>query len=295
MPVHSVAEDKVLVGQAAIKNGALAEVNSAMIDLAVFNAKAAITSALQQVKNADQVLHTAKTYTQGLARCLRKAKQSLAEAWADTQMVCFTNNGVKHASIAMADVGARAVHAVLRTLRVQTLRVRTGVHNRSLDVLTKDIPITSFRLFSGDLGKGVVKAATAFRNYKALGDCFVLSGLSRPRLPRSMTWKSSTFPPSCGGKVPKPTGLGKGHVAPEARAWAPTNSLASPSSHSGSAPNRATSPSPSHATTKGKKVPTPDSGPQPLDRCAWNQEVTGAGPPAQTPPTPSAIQCYPMR
>ena len=48
------------------------------------------------------------------------------------------------------------------------LRVRTGAHGRSLDVLTKDIPITSSSLFGGDPGKAVAKAATASRNYKAL-------------------------------------------------------------------------------------------------------------------------------
>ena len=41
---------------------------------------AAITSALQQVKNTEQAHHTAESSTQGLARCLRKAKQSLEEA-----------------------------------------------------------------------------------------------------------------------------------------------------------------------------------------------------------------------
>ena len=55
---NSAAEDKVLVGQAAIKNGAIAEDNSTVIDLAAFNAKAAITSALQQVKNVKLALHT---------------------------------------------------------------------------------------------------------------------------------------------------------------------------------------------------------------------------------------------
>ena len=77
---HSVAEDKVLAGQAAIKNGAIVEANSAVIDLPVFIVKAAITSAMQQVKNAEQVLHTAETSTQGVARCLHKGRQSLEGA-----------------------------------------------------------------------------------------------------------------------------------------------------------------------------------------------------------------------
>ena len=199
---HSAAEEKVLAGQAAIKNGAFAESNSAVIDLAAFNVKAAISSAVQQVKNAEQALHTAETSTQGLARCLRKARESLEDAWADTQTVSFANTGVKHAAIAMADVGARAVHAGLRTLRAQALRVGTGAHGHSLDALTKDIPITSSSLFRGDLGKAVAKAATASRNYKALGDCFVLSCLSRPRPPRGLKGKASTSPPFHRGNRP---------------------------------------------------------------------------------------------
>ena len=38
---------KVLAGEAAIKNGAVVEANSAVIDLAAFNAKAVIPSAIQ--------------------------------------------------------------------------------------------------------------------------------------------------------------------------------------------------------------------------------------------------------
>ena len=105
---------------------------------------------------------------------------------------------MKHASIAMADMRARAVHAGLCTLRSQAPRIRTGAHSRSLDVLTKDIPITSSSLFGGNLGKAVVKAATASRNNKALGNCFVLSGLSRPKPPSSRKRKASASQPFYG-------------------------------------------------------------------------------------------------
>ena len=75
------------MGLAAIKYGTVMEANPAVINLAAFNVKAAITSALQQVKNAEQALHTAESSTQGLARCLCKAKQSLVEAW--TPRLCL--------------------------------------------------------------------------------------------------------------------------------------------------------------------------------------------------------------
>ena len=131
------------------------------------------------------------------------------DGWADTQAVSFANTAIKHAAITMADVGAKAVHAGLRTLRAQALRVVTGALGRSLNVLTKDIPITSSSLFGGDLGKAVAKAATASLNYKALGDCFVLSGLFRPRPPRGLKRKVSMSPPfRRGQQAPVPPGPG---------------------------------------------------------------------------------------
>ena len=69
-----MAEDKVLLGQAAIKNGAIVESNSTMIDLAAFNMKVFVTAALQHVTNAKQALHMAETSTQGLARSFCKAR-----------------------------------------------------------------------------------------------------------------------------------------------------------------------------------------------------------------------------
>ena len=46
-------KDKVLQGQAAVKNGAVVEANSYVVDLAAFNTKAAISAALQYVKNVE--------------------------------------------------------------------------------------------------------------------------------------------------------------------------------------------------------------------------------------------------
>ena len=190
----------------------------------------------------------------------------------------FANILVKHAAITIGRCGSQGSAFCLCTLRVQALRVGTGTRCRSLDVLTKDIPITSSSLFGAYLGKALVKATTASRNYKALGDCFVLSGLARPKPPRSLNRKAYCLtalswghsgPGTARAKLTKPTGLGRGHVTQDTRArcrpgtWVPTNNLASPTSHSGSAPNRATRPSLSCATTSGRKAPIPDSGPQP--------------------------------
>ena len=55
--LHAVAVDKVLHGQAAIKNGTVVEANSTIVDLATFNANAVISTALKHVKNVEQTLH----------------------------------------------------------------------------------------------------------------------------------------------------------------------------------------------------------------------------------------------
>ena len=77
--------------------------------------------------------------TQGLARSLRKARQSLEEEWQDIQTACFTNTSIKHAVIAMADIGVKAVHSSLHTIRAQALQIGTGGHG--LSTQTKHIPI----------------------------------------------------------------------------------------------------------------------------------------------------------
>ena len=97
------------------------------------------------------------------------------------------------------------------------------------------------------------------------------------------------------GQAPPQNSLGKGDQA-SARAQAMANRLANQRSHSGSTPtgevHRAISlrPSPSGTTTtKGGRVPTPDSGPRPRVRQAripGTSGDSGAGPPPQTPLTP---------
>ena len=68
-----------------------------------------------------------------------------------------------------------------------------GTHGQSHANLTKDIFISSTSPFVGDLGKVVEKATSTSCNYKVLGDCFVLSGFSRPNPPKGRKWKMSRF------------------------------------------------------------------------------------------------------
>ena len=120
------------------------------------------------------------TPIQGLARSRNKARQSLEEEWQDMQMASFTNTSIKHAAIAMTNIGDRAVHVSVHNLWAQALRIRTGTHGQGLASYTKYIPINNKGLFEDSLSKVVVKATFACRNYKVLGDCVVLFGLSSP-------------------------------------------------------------------------------------------------------------------
>ena len=74
--LQASVEDKVLQEQAAITNGAVAEVNSSVVHLAAFNMKAAISAVLQHVKNV-KTLHKSGSSSLGVARALQKARPSL--------------------------------------------------------------------------------------------------------------------------------------------------------------------------------------------------------------------------
>lgn len=135
-----------------------------MVDLTAFNAKAVISAVLQHVKNVGQTLRMSNFSLQGMAKSLRKARQSLEEGWQDTQTVSFANMGITHAAIIAITVGVRAVHASIWTLRVQALSIGTSTHGQGLVTFTKDIPISSTGLLGGVLSKAVGKAASASRN-----------------------------------------------------------------------------------------------------------------------------------
>ena len=104
--------------------------------------------------------------TKKLRRHLRTASKSLKSAWGHTQTASFANAGVKYASIAMVDVGVRAVHSGLHTPRTQALRRGTCAQGHQADVLAKyanTIPLSNQSLFGGRLKSVVAKAAYAAR------------------------------------------------------------------------------------------------------------------------------------
>ena len=137
------------------------------------------------MKDAKSAPHDSGYHAQGLTRSLHKDREYLEDGWQDTQTVSFANTSIKHATIAMADVGARSVHAGLRTLRVQALRIGTRTHDGGLATLRKDIPINNKGLLGDYLDKAVANAASASHVKRCLGttsSCLASLGRSCPRV-----------------------------------------------------------------------------------------------------------------
>ena len=190
------------------------------------------------------------------------------------------------------------MHAGLHTLRVQALRVETGTHGYSLDVLTKDIPITSSSLFGGDLGKAVEKATTTSRNYKALGDCFILSELSRPKLPRSRKQKGNTSLPFRGDNRSRydqgqasqnHNRFRKRMRSSKGRGTGADQQSGKPKQPQWQCPKQGNKLKSKPRNHKGReeRLQRLTRGPSHETRLKQSQRGTGAGPPAQTPLTPN--------
>ena len=120
-----------------MKNGRVTGANSAVVDLAAFNVKACISAALQHMTDDKSALHDLVYPPQGLTRSLHKDRESLEEGWQDRQIASFTNTSIKHATIAIADIGASLCMPV-STLS-EALRIRKGTYGDGLAMLTKYI------------------------------------------------------------------------------------------------------------------------------------------------------------
>ena len=84
----------------------------------------------------------------------------------------------------MVDIGARAVHGGLRTLRAQALRVGTCAQGHQADVLVKHantLPLNNQSLFGGDLSSVVAKAASSAEDYSAIADGFIPASAHCPK------------------------------------------------------------------------------------------------------------------
>ena len=184
--VLQATADEVTLRQLGIHQGSTVEANSEAIDLSTFNMKADIKSALSPMEEAKATLQDQELgpILRNLHRCLHRASKTLKSAWEHTQITSLANAGVKYVSIATVDVGARAVHSGLHTLRTQAFRVGTCAQGHQTDVMAQYasiIPLSNHSLFGGGLKTIVAKVASTAREYAAMADSFVQSGLNHPR------------------------------------------------------------------------------------------------------------------
>ena len=124
-------------------------------------------------------------------------------------MASFAKAGISFASMAMVDVGVRAVQSGLCSLRAQALRVGTCAQSRQADQLAKhadSLPISTHSLFGEGLQNDMAKANSSARTYAAMADGFVQSGVTRPRPIQTghPEEEGGRFPPTKSSKMSKP-------------------------------------------------------------------------------------------
>ena len=153
----------------------IADANSPVVDLAAFNTKVAIKNALvEESYHIVDELHG--RLAKRICKRLHRVRCSLHWAWEHSQLASFAHAGIQYASKAMVDVGARAVHGGLRSLRAQALQLGTSAKRERADALSgyaSSIPVTNTNLFVGRLHSAVIKAASNACTYPATADGFV--------------------------------------------------------------------------------------------------------------------------
>ena len=107
--LQAPAEEKVSYGQLGIRQGSILEANSKAIDLPTFKVNENISAALSLVEEAKVAVDKLELgqAAKMLLRHLRRVTRSLKSACTHTQLASFVNAGVRYASMATVDVGAR--------------------------------------------------------------------------------------------------------------------------------------------------------------------------------------------
>ena len=117
--LQASTEENVTFGQLGIRQGSISKAASEAIDLSTFKAKEGITAALSLLEEAkgavDQLELSLEVHL--INRHHRRASRALNSSWDHTQVASLANIGVNFASMAMVDVGARAVPSRLCDLR----------------------------------------------------------------------------------------------------------------------------------------------------------------------------------
>ena len=201
--LQATGDEKVPLGQLSVRHGMNAEANSEAIDLSTFNAKADIKSALSLVEEPKATLKDPglDRPARKIRKCLHMASKTLKSSWEHTQVASLSNAGIKYASIATVDVGARAVHSGLCTFRVRALRVGTSAQGHQPDVLAKytnTIPLSNTSLFGRGLNTVAAKAAsTAWDLYWSENIFLRIWPSHCPAPPPLSLWKGEAVTADC--------------------------------------------------------------------------------------------------
>ena len=178
--LQASAEDQVAFCQLGIRQGSVAEAASEAINLSTFKAKEDLTTALSLLEEAQAAVDHLESDKESrcITICLRRASRALRSSWDHTQVASLANAGVSFTSMATVDVGTRAVHSSLRSLRAQELRVGTSarVHQaQQLKKMADSLPfsISPNSLFGEGLQPVIAKAASSARHYAEMAEGFV--------------------------------------------------------------------------------------------------------------------------
>ena len=104
-------EKKVSSGQLGIHQRSISEAASEAIDLSTFKVKEGISAALSLLEEAKVTVDKLEPgpVVKTIHKHLHRATRVFNSTWDHTQVASLANAGVSFASMAMVDVGARAV------------------------------------------------------------------------------------------------------------------------------------------------------------------------------------------
>ncbi len=157
------------MGQSAIKNGALVDSMSHVVDEAAAQTRARIDSAVDSIKYDDKIDQDVLIVT------LEQARDA-------SQMVSVINASMNFVGFTSADLGARAVHTAIRALRTEHIKCLLDTDKTEiLTQLTRDLPVEAGSLFGAHLNDKIIKYAKSARDYGDFTTRLTAMGLSKPR------------------------------------------------------------------------------------------------------------------
>jgi len=157
------------LGQSAIKNGALVDSMTHVVDEAAAQTRARIDAAVSSIK------YDEKIDQDELIATLEQARDA-------SQMVSVINASLAFVGFTSADLGARAVHTAIRALRLEHVKCLLDTEKTEiLSQLTRDLPVEAGSLFGAHLNDKIIRFAKSARDYGDFTTRLASMGLGKPR------------------------------------------------------------------------------------------------------------------